>query len=368
MKHEYRMYGWDASMFSGKVRGYLNYKGLDYEERKVSLYDLMIRLPRATGARAMPAVQDNTGQWLADTPLIIDELERRHPASPVSVNTPRQRIASLLLENWFDDAWAKVCMHTRWSYPENWDKLIKHEWGSAMLPFAPRVGEWIASKMGREAMTKVKFMIGISPGQNQVVERWSLLHLDTLNAHFTDNLYLLGGRPTIADYACLGVMHSHLNRDPWPRREWMNARPDLQAWVERTHSGTATTAELFEDDAIPSTLTPIFYSIANEFIAYIENAVERLRQHVSEHSLVSGSSIPRVLDDITFPTLGGDFTCMPNTYSLWRQQRLQHFYRALPAAQQESVDAWCRSIGRADLLTMDLGPQLKRDGLGAALV
>ena len=33
MKHEYRMYGWQGSHFVGKLRGYLNYKGLDYRKK-----------------------------------------------------------------------------------------------------------------------------------------------------------------------------------------------------------------------------------------------------------------------------------------------------------------------------------------------
>ena len=98
MKHEYRMYGWQGSHFVGKLRGYLNYKGLDYEEKDIWAYDLLVRIPRAIGVTVMPALETSSGEWFGDTPLIIEELERRHPENGIRVGTPRQKMAAMLLE------------------------------------------------------------------------------------------------------------------------------------------------------------------------------------------------------------------------------------------------------------------------------
>ena len=49
MKHQYKLYGVQVSLFVGKLRGYLNYKGLDYQEKAPTIYDLLRRFPKKVG-------------------------------------------------------------------------------------------------------------------------------------------------------------------------------------------------------------------------------------------------------------------------------------------------------------------------------
>ena len=67
MKSQYQLYGVPLSLFVGKVRGYLNYKGLDYQETAPTVYDLLIRFPKKVGAAVMPVIKSRDGEWLADT-------------------------------------------------------------------------------------------------------------------------------------------------------------------------------------------------------------------------------------------------------------------------------------------------------------
>ena len=368
MKHQYRMYGWPGSHFAGKLRGYLNYKGLDYEEKSIWLYDLFVRIPRGTGARAMPALQSRDGEWFGDTPLIIETLEARHPENTIEVPTPRQRMAAMLLENWFDDSWIKVSVHTRWSYPENWDNLLKREWGKALLPLVPApIAGQVAEATAKKAMSGSRQALGVRRGKLELLERWALQHLDTLEAHFGEHSYLLGERPTIADYALLACTSGHLNRDPWPKREWMAPRPNLTAWSERTARGDKASGELLADDAIAETLTPLFEPLFKEFPVFIDKSVALLERRVAKQGLGSGDSLPRGLGDVTYPMLDDEYTNMCLSYTLWRQQRLQRAYLALSDDERDSVDAWAARMGRADMFSMHLGPGLKRDGLQAAL-
>ena len=49
MKHQYKLYGVQVSLFVGKLRGHLNCKGLDYQEKAPTTYDLLRRLPNKVG-------------------------------------------------------------------------------------------------------------------------------------------------------------------------------------------------------------------------------------------------------------------------------------------------------------------------------
>ena len=94
MQHQYRMYAWPCSLFSAKLRGYLNYKGLDYEEREMWAWDFAVRVPRGVGVVVMPALLSNTAEWLGDTPLIIEALEARHAQNSIAIETPKPKLAA----------------------------------------------------------------------------------------------------------------------------------------------------------------------------------------------------------------------------------------------------------------------------------
>ena len=44
------------SLFVDRVRDYLNYKGLNYQEKALAVYDMLRRIPEKVGA-AIPLVQ-----------------------------------------------------------------------------------------------------------------------------------------------------------------------------------------------------------------------------------------------------------------------------------------------------------------------
>jgi len=368
MKTQYRLYGWHISHFAGKIRGYLNYKGLDYSEKTCTVFDMKFRIPKNTGAMAMPAIETRDGEWLADTPLMMETLETRHPANSIGINTPLQRILAELFENWADDALLPVSLHTRWSYPENYKTLLREEGGKNLLPYAPRfLRNKVSDKVFLSSMSGSRTNQGITPEQIPLLERWSLNILDLLETHFQQHNYLFGGRPTVADYGLLGTMYGHLNRDPWPKREWLDPRPNLQAWVERTHSGQAAQGDLLADDKVPTTLLPILDIIGQEYLPQMTNTATALHQFVETKSLASAAHLPRTLPDITYPMADSEYTRGSFTYSLWRMQRTQMHLRARSVEDQALVAQWFRKNQLDDLLAMDFGPELERDGLRARL-
>jgi hypothetical protein len=165
----------------------------------------------------------------------------------------------------------------------------------------------------------------------------------------------------------MGTLLRHLNRDPWPRREWMAPRPTLQKWVEIAGSGGAATGDLLEDDVVPATVTPIFESLFAEFPVYIRESVSRLVEKIEAEGLKSGDEITRILPKVQYPLLGEPFERNPWTYTIWRMQRIQETFERMPPHGQEAVRRWCAAMGDEALPSMDLGPKLTRRGLTAAL-
>ena len=367
MKYQYIMHGWHLSYFSGKLRSYLRYKGLNFRDRPVNAFDMVVRIPKKTGVVVMPVLQTDRGEWLQDTTEIITTLEQRHPQPSITPASPRQTIAAMLLEVWADEHWIPTAMHYRWSFPDNY-ALFRRDAGKALLPFIPGplrnrfVKTQVADKM-RSYLPGV----GVVPEQFSAMEVWTGQMLDHLELHFSEHDYLLGGRPSVADFGLIGPLYAHLGRDPVPKRELLDTRPRLQAWVARAHNGEPATGDFLADDVIPATLTPVFASIFSEFYPMLDGIVTLVNDFVAAKSSAPGLALPRSLGMIRFPMAGQAFSRRAVPYTLWMMQRLRAHYQALPAAERQAVDQWFASQGQGSLNDLNLGPALQRRGLATRL-
>ena len=367
MQNQYTLYGVQVSLFVGKVRGYLNYKGLDYQEKAPTLYDFFRRFPRKVGAGVMPVIQARENEWIGDTTEIIETLEARHPTPSIRPSSPRQKIAAMLIEAWCDDVAHPVALHTRWSFPENYP-LFRSEMGKGLLPYAPRfLQNWAVDKTAAAQMRKASPNMGVVPQQIELLERWTVELLDVLELHLSQHDYLFGGRPTIADYSLLGLLYGHLSRDPWPQRELIAPRPHLKSYIERLHRGDTASGELLPEDAIPETLLPVFDLIFNEFYPLLDATVKSVNEYIQRKGLQAGDQVPRAFNGISFPMCDGEYTRIGLSYALWMMQRIQKKLREMPEDDRTSVAQWFADRGQVDLLEMDFGPDVERAGLTVRL-
>lgn len=366
MASTYTFWGWHASYFAGKARTYLLYKQVPFVEPTLTLRMLMGPVKRHTGAAAMPAVVTPQGQWVADTSEIIDHFEAAFPARPVVPATPVQRCVSYLLEAWLDEWWIPMAMHSRWTYPEVYETLFQREVGDQLLPGFPRVAKNLAVGRVAQMLRGMCPRVGIRPEQYDWINRWSEDMLDLLQAHLAVHPYLLGSRPSLADFALAGPLYGHLGRDPWPAREWIAPRPAVRAWIDRMARppADADAGSLLAHDAIPETLVPVLRVLLPEFGALVEGINSQVV--ALARTWPRGKTLPRGLDDVCVPTRQGMFCRNALPYTLWMVQRLQDVHRALPAPDQARVREAFAGWGSARLLDLPV-PRLERRALRVAL-
>ncbi|MEL6859966.1 MAG: glutathione S-transferase family protein [Pseudomonadota bacterium] len=366
MREDYKLYSMLVSMYSGKVRAYMNYKRLNYVDKSADIFDMSFRIKSKTGERVLPVVETRSGEWLQDTTIIIETLEERHPEPSIAVPTPIQYAASLLLECWGDEYWLPVAMHYRWSYGEN-HTFIQDEVSKSTVPFAARtLGRYVAKK-ATDRLAKAAPIIGFIPEQHDMLEAWTERILDLLETHFNEHDYLFGGRPTIADFSLLASFFGHLDRDPAPKRILMSKRPKLAAWVERTHSGYGAQGDLLPGDAVPETLSPILQCMFTEFFPMVASYRDVLLAHVNEHRLGPGDPVPRFLKPASFPMGNHTFKRSAMPYTLWMMQRARNKCLAVDAASQGKVEDWLTKTFGTGITSMDFGPTLERSGLSTKI-
>jgi len=358
MQPDYILYSWELSYFSGKTRGYLNYKGLNYYDKNIGLLDLFLRIPRNTGAKVMPVIKTSSGEWLQDTKTIVEYLEEKHPSPSVVPKNPTQYIAALLIEMWADEWWVPIAMHYRWSFTDNF-ALFKHDAGAALLPYGP---QFLRTRIVNKVANMLRgFLptVGVIPEQFAMLESWTQKSLDALDNHFRTHKYLFGDSPNVADFALLGPMYGHLNRDPVPKKMLLDTRPNLQAWVERLHRGDAC-PEQTNDGNIPESLSPIFDAIFNEFYPLIQASAVMLQEYIDEKGKIKGQVLARKLGNVSCPMGDNTYTRCAMPYTVWMAQRISAKFHAMSSDDQSEVRAWLDSKGQSRLFDSELGPALAR--------
>ncbi len=362
MSKPYIHYAWQLSYFSGKTRSYLRYKNIPFIEKPIDFYTFSVRAKKHTNAAVMPIVVTPEGEWLQDTSHIIDRLEQRFTEAPVVPATPVQRMASYLIEAWADEWWLVVAMYTRWCHPENYP-LFLNDAGKGLLPWFPR---FLQDRLGAKAANQMRShlpSLGLVPGQIEMVAEWTRNALDLLEQHFNKYPFLFGDKPSIGDFGLIGPLYAHLGRDPWSKRELIDTRPSVRAWVDRMNKPQALSGKFMPGDTIPETLTPIFKMISLEFLPMVEGILREVK--IAIPKCPPGKPLPRGLGEVSFPMGNGSYRRAAIPYILWMVQRILDMYRQMPPKDQADVRAWLRSVGGEHLLELEI-PRLRRVGLRVA--
>lgn len=357
-RDSYRLYGWEMSLYSGKLRAYLRYKDIPFHERRPHLLD-MREIQKRVGARVMPVVRTPEGEWLQDTSHVIDVLEQRFPGVAIVPVTPRQRVAAYLLEAWGDEFWLPAAMHYRWNFPENYPAGFQREGGDNLLPGAPRVlKNWMISKVAG-AMSSYLPGLGVVPEQQATIERWTETMCDALDAHFAQHPYLLGTRPSIGDFGLIGPLYAHLGRDPYPARTLIAPRRHLAAWIQRMlHPPEPLSGTFLVDDEVPTSLMPIFASVFGEFWPQLQETLTVMQQETPS----AGRNYRRALGAIDIPMAGNRYRLAARPYSVWMAARALDAYTELSPDGRHSVDHWLQGLGATEAIQLRL-PRLQRRGL-----
>lgn len=143
MQTKHRLFAWNFSYFSAKIRAYLRYKQfngtLEYEEILASQDIIRGVMIPATGSNVVPQVQTPEGEWLQDSSEIIDLLELAHPDAPVVPQTPKHQLVSYLIELIADEWMLPWGFWERWHYTQegvepNHEAFNAFQWGRMFNP------------------------------------------------------------------------------------------------------------------------------------------------------------------------------------------------------------------------------------------
>lgn len=368
------VYGAPASLYTAKVRAWLQAFHVPFEERFPSHQRYRETIRPTAETHRIPVVEFADGAIVQDSTLILDALEQRFPqACQVSLG-PRQRLIVHLWESLADRGLAKPAMHFRWSFPQTNQAFLVGEFGrSLVFPGPPeeieRKGRRIADKMASYLP-----MLGIEPRTIPAIEQAYARTLELLEAHFAAHPYLLGGVPTRADCALMGPLFGHLGRDPYPRQMMQLTAPLTFRWTERMTWGEWRTPEFplrdaapLPGDEAPATLIALmrhlFEGYCDELVqsARLFNAWARDHRDAPQLSWISpeGADQP-ALGPITVDYYGVSLSQQALGHSLWMFQRTLDFMDSLSEEDRCACNQLAAMVGAERAMAIRLERRLTR--------
>lgn len=358
----YQLYGSQLSYYTGKVRAYLRWKGLAYEEipSDAAVYRHVI-VPRV-GFSVIPIVVTPEDATLQDTTDIIDELERRHPRPSITPVTPLQRLVAALLEVYGDEWLVIPAMHYRWHHNREW---AVQAFGESNAPHESVERQRAIGAERAAPFAQAAVRLGAQPHMHAAIEASYEALLGELDAHFARHEYVLGSRPSLADFGLIGPLYAHQYRDPASGELMRRVAPAVVRWVQSMQEPPQPAGgEFLHDDQVPDTILPVLARMMREQLPVLADTADRLRHWLAEHP---GERIRRVLGSHTYQLgdASGERMVMP--YSLWMLQRARDVYRELDGAARDAADAMLKSVLGEGFIAFADPPRLARQGMSVRL-
>lgn len=212
----YTIYGALGSPYSMKMRALLRYRRLPHVW--VQMSEQTTGVFQHVRAKVIPVLQYPDGSWHNDSTPMVFELEALHPRQrSVVPDDEATAFVAFLLEDMADEWATKAMFYYRW-FRER-DQVQMSRW----LAFDTALGTtdrgrkdilafadaFRSRQVGRMAL------VGCTAANAPLIEESTRRVLALLEAHVTEEPYLFGTRPSLADFAWMGQL-SQLAVDPTP--------------------------------------------------------------------------------------------------------------------------------------------------------
>lgn len=276
---DYRLFGAETSPYSQKVRAALLYKGVafDWVSRSVKTeadFQALATVPTVPLLISPEAIASQ------DSTAMLTVLEKDHPEPATVPDDPACAALALILEDYGDEWLNKAMFNARWSQSPDRELAAQRLLEQLFAGNPPRSRADEVEKIGDRMAGRLP-LVGAGGSNGEILRESFHRFAELLNAHLQDNLFLFGGRPSVADFS-LGAQFAQMLSDPTPG-EWLRDRaPFVTEWCE--FMGAPKAGSPFKPlSELEATLLPVFKDeVAKTYLVWAaansENASKRRKK------------------------------------------------------------------------------------------
>ncbi len=373
MAGTYILWGAPLSVYTAKARSYLIKKGIPFRELFPSHPDFGARILPALGFFAIPVLETPEGEIVQDTSDIIELLEARFPDPVVTPEDPALAALAALLGAYGSEGLNQPSMHYRWSFMDENGDFVRAEFGRAACSEPDRAARVEAAAPSIAFMSGYLPAIGIYPETIPAIEQSYLALLDNLDEHFLRHPYLLGGRPSVADFGFMVGLYAHLARDPSPSSLMKLRAPNVYRWTERMNTPGFFDGEFWnygEAYVAAPTLVPLLSHIFADWGCELVAAAAAYNSWIMANPEMPTGTPPTLMPEAKVHPSLGTITyrfrnvemrrdCAPQ--SLWHFDKAAAQIRALTGKDKSFLSAIVAQAGGTEAMAIDLARPMRRE-------
>ena len=377
-RHEtYVLWGSPHSYYTGKIRSYLIKKGVPYREEFPLNPQFRTRILPAVRLVVLPILETPDGRILQDTTDMIEHLEAALPEPQMVPAAPVQKVVAWLLGAFGSEGLLAPGMHYRWSYRAEQENFLCAEFGRPLQRGPDREARYATARRTMQYFNDFLPVLGVTPQTIPTVETAYCELLDALDEHFLHFPYLLGGRPSIADFGLMAPMFAHLARDPVPSLLMKNRAPNVYRWTERMNLARIGDGEFPDcpetyppDDEIPPTLDPVLRLVFKDWGAQLlADATNYNRWLDDSPARPAGTAVSAGGERKVHPSIGPiEYEwrgCVvrrsSSPHGLWHFEKAMAHARALTGEAKSRFDALLARTGGKHVAEIRLKRPMTRD-------
>lgn len=274
---KYTVFGSDPSFFTCKVLAMFRYMGVPHNYIYKS-QDKGEAVERRAGSRMVPIVETPEKWVLWDSTPIGELLNARFPDAAIVPQTPVQKIAMKILDDFVDEWLPRQALHYRWSASEDLDRsaleiacngFLGCKFDDSLTDEDMKTLETIAGTIRENFGQMVCKVAGCGPEHAEEINTRFTAILKILETHREAHPYFFGDRASMADLALGGASIAHFVRDKHSIALIDKVSPDFTTWTNKLWDAQVKGEAFLADDALPPTLLPLFEEIASHYHIYL---------------------------------------------------------------------------------------------------